>query len=230
MNERVPPKLLAIGDFGGFAKYVGKARRARDAKQRWRLMQVADRLYQSDVRLLERLQIQIYQPLIRNIEFVPRNKLSHSQRHSVLRPTREKLEPFFPGYIFLSFEEDDQRWREVFKMVRISGLVCAGGRAVEVPIELIEGLRAQEVDGAVPDETELEVLLSFLPGDKVFIVDGPFAGFPAEVEVSTDVEVKKGSDLTLDQLDESFRVGLLIDILGRRTRVDLPVAQIERMI
>ncbi|CUT12520.1 Transcription antitermination protein NusG [Bradyrhizobium sp.] len=227
MNEPKQPVLLAIGDFAGFVEYVGK-RRTKDQKQRWRLMQVPDRLYRSDMRLLEKLQVEIYQPLVRSIVFVPRDKLSHSQRRSVLRPTREKVEPFFPGYIFLTFPEDDERWREVFRMVRITGLVCAGGRPVEVKTEMIESIRAREIDGAVPSSTRLAEL-SFEIGENVRITDGPFAGFSAVVEDIADLSQAKLGDLTIDQLDESVRVGLLVSLFGRSSRVNLPAAQVEKV-
>ncbi|MDA9521648.1 hypothetical protein XI06_15180 [Bradyrhizobium sp. CCBAU 11434] len=227
MNEPKEPVLLAIGDFAGFVEYVGK-RRTKDQKQRWRLMQVPDRLYKSDMRLLEKMQVEIYQPLVRSLVFVPRNKLSHSQRRNALRPTREKVEPFFPGYIFLTFPEDDDRWREVFKMVRITGLVCAGGRPVEVKTEMIESIRAREIDGAVPS-TEKLADFAFEIGETVRIADGPFAGFSAVVEDLSGLSEAKLGDLTLDQLDESVRVGLLMSLFGRSSRINLPAAQIEKV-
>lgn len=228
MNEPKQPVLLAIGDFAGFVEYVGKRRQAKDQKKRWRLMQVPDRLYKRDVDLLEKLQVEIYQPLVRSIVFVPRSRLSHSQRRNALRPTREKVEPFFPGYIFLTFPEDDDRWREVFRMVRITGLVCAGGRPVEVKTELIESIRAREIDGAVPSSDKL-AQFAFEIGETVRIADGPFTGFSAVVEDIAGLPKAKLGDLTLDQLDESVRVGLLMSLFGRSSRINLPAAQIEKV-
>lgn len=229
MNGSKDQPLLAIGDFAGFAEYVGKARRPKDENRRWRLMQVADRLFRSDVELLSRLQIEVYQPLMRSVVVVPRSKLSHSQRRNFVRPTREKIEPFFPGYIFLTFSENDQRWREVFKMVGISGLVCAGGRPVEVPLAMIDALRAREIDGAVPSKTRLAEL-KLVIGETVRVAEGPFASFSATVtELPKVLSAASLGDITLDQLDESMRVGLLVNIFGRQTPVSMSMSQIEKI-
>ena len=107
------------------------------------------------------MQIEIYRPLVRSIRLVPRDKLSHAQRRNEIRPMREKVEPFFPGYAFFSFSETDEHWREVFKMVGVRGLVCANNRPVDVPWDMIREIQAREVDGAVPSETKLSEFFVF---------------------------------------------------------------------
>jgi transcription antitermination factor NusG len=129
-------RLYSVGDFVGYVECVGKHRRQEPSEKKWRLMQVSDRLSSGDVRLLDRMQIEIYWPLMRSIRFVPRNKLSRAQRHNAIRPVSEKVEPFFPGYAFFSFSETDGHWREVFKMVGVRGLVCANNRPVDVPWDI----------------------------------------------------------------------------------------------
>lgn len=221
--------LYSIGDFAGFAEYVGKTPKQNASEKQWRLMQISDNLGSGDVRLLDRMQIEIYRPLVRSITFVPRSKLSHSQRRSVIRPMREKVEPFFPGYAFFSFSESDERWREVFKMVGVRGLVCANHRPVDVPWKMIQQIQAREVDGAVPTETKLAEF-TFLIGEQVRVVDGPFASFNGTItELPKGMEGAELGNVTLDELDESYRVKLLVDIFGRQTPVELELSQIDKL-
>lgn len=221
--------LYSVGDFAGFCEYVGKIASRRDSEKRWRLMQVGDGLGRRDVELLDRMQIQMYRPMQRSLKLVARKALSQAQRRNPVRPVREKVEQMFPGYAFLTFVETDDRWREVFKTVGIRGLVCAGGNPVEVPWTMIEQIRAQEVNGAIPSTTKLSAF-PFVIGEQVRIADGPFAGFNGIVEtVPRDVVGVDVGDLTLEQLDESFRVRLLVSMFGRSTPIEMGVSQIEKV-
>jgi transcription antitermination factor NusG len=160
---------------------------------------------------------------------VPRDKLSHAQRRNAIRPVRERVDPFFPGYAFFSFAEDDEHWREVFKMVGVRGLVCANNRPVDVPWDMIREIQAREVNGAVPSETKLSEF-SLLVGDRVRVTSGPFASFGGTImELPKRLEGVDLSTITLDELDESYRVHLLIDIFGRQTPVELPLSEIEKI-
>jgi transcription antitermination factor NusG len=142
---------------------------------------------------------------------------------------REKVEPFFPGYAFFSFSETDEHWREVFKMVGVRGLVCANNRPVDVPWDMIREIQAREVDGAVPSETKLSEF-SFLIGERVRVASGPFAGFGGTiVELPKGLEGVDLSTIMLAELDESYRVHLLVDIFGRQTPVQLPASEIEKI-
>jgi transcription antitermination factor NusG len=68
-----------------------------------------------------------------------------------------------------------------------------------------------------------------LIGERVRVASGPFASF-----TGTIVELPKGlegvdlSTITLDELDESYRVHLLVDIFGRQTPVELSASEIEK--
>lgn len=221
--------LYSVGDFAGYVECVGKARKQKASEKKWRLMQVSDGLGSGDVKLLDRMQIEIYRPLVRSIQFVPRDKLSHSQRRSAIRPMREKIAPFFPGYGFFHFSDSDERWREVFKMVGVRGLVCANNNPVDVPWSMIEEIQAREIDGAVPSTTKLSEF-PFLVGEHVRVADGPFASFSGPItDLPKGISEADLGNLTLDQLDESFRVHLLVDIFGRQTPIELSLSQIEKL-
>jgi len=214
-----------IGDFTGETK-------ADDKHRRYRLVQVSDSLDSINVNteLLRRLNIDLYRPLIRILKPVPRKKLSRAQRNLVFKPMREKIEPFFPGYAFVTFDEEDDRWREIFKMAHIRGLVCANNQPVEVPWQMIEEIRKREFEGAVPAETKL-MELPYILGETVRIANGAFRSFNGIVTHLPDVKgtVEDLANLTLDELDESYRVELLVDIFGRASPVTLSLADIDKL-
>lgn len=229
IRETQANKLYSIGDFAGFVEYVGGPRRQADSEKHWRLMQVDGGLSRSDGELLRRMQIEIYRPVTRSLKLIARKALSHAQRRSPIRPTREKIELLFPGYAFISFTETDERWREVFKMIGIKGLVCANHRPVDVPWQMIEQMQRSEIDGAIPSTTKLATF-PFLVGERVRIADGPFSSFSATVTKlpRTITEADLG-ELTIEELDESIRVKLLVDCFGRKTPIELGLSQIEKL-
>lgn len=219
--------LYSIGDFAGFCEYVGSARPQHHSEKRWRLMQISDGLSGRDLDLMNRMQIEMYRPLLRRMAFVPTNKLSKAQRNQPIRPLREKIEPFFPGYAFLTFSDSDDRWREVFKMVGVRGLVCANHNPVEVSWKMIEEIQAREIDGAVPSTTKL-IELPYILGERIRITKGAFASFPGAIGALPAVDEAQLGNMTIEELDESFKVKLLVDLFGRTNEINLPLSDIEK--
>jgi transcription termination/antitermination protein NusG len=225
-HERGP---YSIGDFVGFVEYIERPPVQQDSEKRWRLMQVDGGISRNDATLLRRMQIEIYRPVTRSMRLVARKALSQAQRRNPIKPVREKIELLFPGYAFLSFTETDERWREIFKLIGIRGLVCANNRPVEIPWKMIQQIQAQEVDGAIPSTTKLSAF-PFLVGEQVRLTDGPFALFRGTItDLPKEISDVDLGEMTLDQLDESFRVKLLVDIFGRQTPVELGLSQIEKL-
>lgn len=225
--------LYTVGDFVGFVEHIDRARKPEMSEQPWYLVQVSDghganSHAVANVDFLRRMQIDFYRPLMRRMKPVPKKKLSRSQRNQLVRPLREKIAPFFPGYAFLTFTETDDRWREVFKMSGIRGLVCANNRPVEVPWQMIKEIQEREIDGALPSATKL-FELPYLLGEYVRITSGPFASFTGQIERLPIVKEDVLSNMTIDDLDESHLVNLLVDIFGRPTPVALSLTDIEKM-
>jgi transcriptional antiterminator RfaH len=94
-------------------------------------------------------------------------------RHA--RKTIDALRPLFPGYVFLQ-PRRQQSLRPVASTLGIRALVCQGEVPCPVPRDLIEGLRAREVDGVIMRGSE-----EFRPGQTVVMAGGPFDGVIAEV-------------------------------------------------
>lgn len=135
-----------------------------------------------------------------------------NQDFAVFLPKREKVvrharkiekvrRPFFPGYLFVDLDIDRERWRSINSTVGVIRIVTQNDRPAPAPIGVIESIKAAcDGDDILRFHPDLRV------GQKVRVVDGPFADFVGE----------------LDQLADSERVRVLLDIMGGRTRVVLP--------
>ncbi|HSK29417.1 MAG TPA: transcription termination/antitermination NusG family protein [Candidatus Limnocylindria bacterium] len=111
------------------------------------------------------------------------------------------LAPLFPGYIFcrLDMEVSGKAARYC---PGVRDFLTFGSRVAEVGEEIIEALRERCPGGVA----EIDPVAA-KPGDVVRINEGPFAGFEAIFE-----QKLKGSE----------RVAVLLEILGRETRLVLP--------
>ncbi|WRH76562.1 MAG: transcriptional activator RfaH [Sphingobium sp.] len=105
----------------------------------------------------------------------------------------------FPGYLFVSFDPEIIRWRTVNSTIGVSRLVgLAEDKPAQVPLDLIAGLmrRCDPFGKLLPP-------LYLHGGDLVRVTNGPFAEFIGTVEHSGSNE----------------RIWILLDILGKNTRV-----------
>lgn len=136
--------------------------------------------------------------------YLPRFK--KLRRHA--RKVEEVLAPLFPRYLFLGMDIEVARWRSVNGTRGVSYLLMAENQPVEVPMKIIEGLKGKESpDGLVP----LDSLITFIKGDKVHVLEGPF----------------KDQRAIFETLDDEKRVQVLLTFLGRETRVSLPTYAVE---
>lgn len=108
------------------------------------------------------------------------------------------LRPLFPGYIFIAFDPSLGLWRKINSTNGVARLVSFGKCPTPVPGELVDGLmaRCDQVGKFLPTS-------AMAPGDSVRIARGPFADFIATVE----------------KLAPDNRVFVLLDLMGRKTRI-----------
>jgi transcription elongation factor/antiterminator RfaH len=133
--------------------------------------------------------------------FVPR--ILKSRRHA--RKFETIRAPLFPRYIFIALDLGRDRWRSVNGTLGVDRLLTRGGEPEPVPRGLVEQLTENaEADGVVRPSTTLKV------GDSIRVTAGPFAELLG----------------TLERLDDSDRVRVLLDILGGKIPVLLPGAVI----
>jgi transcriptional antiterminator NusG len=117
---------------------------------------------------------------------------------------------FFPGYVLVEMEMNDESWHLVKNTPRVTGFV--GGTATKpTPISAkeVEKILQQMQDGV--DKPRPKVL--FEPGEMVRVKDGPFTDFHGYVE---DVNYGKS------------KLRVAVTIFGRATPVELEFAQVEK--
>ncbi len=139
----------------------------------------------------------------------------------VLVPTEEVVEmragqkrrserKFFPGYVLVSMEMNEEAWQVVRNTPRVMGFI-GGTSDRPAPISQKEAdaiLNRIEDSGDKPKPKTL-----FEPGEMVRVTDGPFADFNGVVE-------------TVNY--EKSRLQVSVSIFGRSTPVELEFGQVEK--
>lgn len=120
---------------------------------------------------------------------------------------KEGDKKFYPGYILIEMELDDETWHIVKSTPRVTGFV-GGKNPVQIPLEEVEVIMQQIEKGPAP-----QVKTQFQKGDSLRIIDGPFSNFNGYVE---DVDMDHG------------RLRVMVSIFGRQTPVELNFFQVEK--
>lgn len=139
----------------------------------------------------------------------------------VLVPTEEVVEmkggqkrrsdrKFFPGYVLVEMEMNDETWHLVKEVPKVMGFI-GGTSDKPAPISQKEAntILSRVQEGV--DKPRPKIL--FEPGEMVRVVDGPFNDFNGTVE-------------TVDYEKNRLRVAVLI--FGRSTPVELNFHQVEK--
>ncbi len=116
---------------------------------------------------------------------------------------------FFPGYIFVNMELDDETWHVIKNTPKVTGFVGHATMPPEVSESEVRGITLQMQEGALKPKPKV----LFEAGEAVKVVDGPFQDFNGTVE---EVRPEKG------------KVRVLISIFGRATPVELDFVQVEK--
>ena len=117
---------------------------------------------------------------------------------------------FFPGYIFVNMELNDETWHVIKDTPKITGFVGHSTAPPEVPESEVRRRSTQQMEeGALRPKPKV----LFEVGEAVKVVDGPFQDFNGTVE---EVRPEKG------------KVRVLISIFGRATPVELDFVQVEK--
>lgn len=133
--------------------------------------------------------------------FLPRQETTKRVRGRFI----EQVQPLFPGYIFVAFRPEEKAWRAVNSTYGVTQLVSVGLEPSQVPGQLIQQLMLR-----CDDREHMSVAPDFAQGDAVVLTSGPFAEFAA----------------TVDAIDPDRRVWVLLDIMGRRTRITVDKSQL----
>ncbi len=120
---------------------------------------------------------------------------------------RESDRKFYPGYILVEMELDDETWYLIKNTLRVTGFV-GGTKPVAIPEEEVDVIIQQLEKGPAP-----VVKTHFEKGENVRITDGPFTNFVGYID---DVDMDHG------------RLKVMVSIFGRQTPVELSFAQAEK--
>ena len=120
---------------------------------------------------------------------------------------KDSIKPLFPRYVFVAIDLAKQRWRCINSTYGVKNIVSSGDKPIAVPDKIVQELRSREgSDGFINSIPKA----LFKKGDKVSIIDGPLYG-------------KTGN---FHQLNESQRVSILLELMGRTVSVSLGITSI----
>ena len=139
----------------------------------------------------------------------------------ILVPTEEVVEmkagskrsserKFFPGYVLVQMEMNDETWHFVKEVPKVLGFV-GGSSDKPAPISDAEAQHILQSVEEGADKPTPKIL--FEPGEVVRVIDGPFKDFSGVVE---KVNYEKN------------RLQVSVQILGRSTPVELDFVQVEK--
>lgn len=120
------------------------------------------------------------------------------------------LRKFFPGYILVQVDLDDEAWYKIRNIQGVTGFIGTKTK----PIPLLES----EVNLIIKQTEERKEKptpkVVFEKGDSVKIIEGPFINFSGTVE---EVNPDKG------------KIKVMVLIFGRATPVEMEYWQVERL-
>ena len=136
---------------------------------------------------------------------VPTHRVTEVKRGK--RVQRQKK--YFPGYVLIKSEMDNDMYHMIKNIKKVSGFLGSKGIPVPVSNKEIEKILGEIKDGVAQPKATIDYSI----GEKVQVIDGPFASFTGLVE---DVDEDKSK----------LKVSVLI--FGRATPVELDFNQVEK--
>jgi transcriptional antiterminator NusG len=117
---------------------------------------------------------------------------------------------FYPGYILVQMQMDDETWHIVNDTAKVTGFL--GGRETPTPISDEEANQILNRMEAGKDKPKPKFY--FETGDDVRVIDGPFTNFNGTVD---EVNPEKG------------KIKVMVSIFGRSTPVELDFVQVTKL-
>jgi transcriptional antiterminator NusG len=116
---------------------------------------------------------------------------------------------FFPGYLLVRMELDNETWHVVKNTPKVTGFVGD----MRNPPPVTDDEVARVTDRMTAGDASLKPVLQFERGEEVRVTDGPFASMMGSVE---EVIPARG------------KLRVLVSMFGRATAVELDFAQVEK--
>lgn len=140
----------------------------------------------------------------------------------VLVPTEEVVEniagkrrkserKFFPGYVLVEMEMNDDTWHLVRSIPRVMGFI---GGTPDKPAPISRREADLILNRLEESQDKPRPRTMFQPGEEVRVTEGPFADFNGTVE---EIDYEKS------------RIKVSVSIFGRATPVELEFGQVEKL-
>lgn len=137
---------------------------------------------------------------------IPTEKVSEVRAGKRTVSTRK----FFPGYVLVEMELDDDTWYLIKNTPGVSGFIGSGKK----PIPLRESEINQIIKQAEEKQEKPTPKVIFEKGEGVRVKEGPFINFSGIID---EVNPNKG------------KLKVMVSIFGRTTPVELEYWQVERI-
>ena len=121
----------------------------------------------------------------------------------------QRKKKYFPGYVLIKSEMDNNIYHMIKGIKKVSGFWGSKGMPSPVSDKEIEKILGQIKDGVTQQQSGVE----YSVGEKVQVIDGPFASFNGMVE---DID------------EDKLRLKVSVLIFGRPTPVELEYNQVEK--
>lgn len=125
---------------------------------------------------------------------------------------------FLPGYILVEMDLPDFGWKSVCAKIRkiqgVTGFVGSMAGSKPQPISSEEARAILQKAGELKAEKGFKPKQTFVTGESVRIIDGPFDTFTGNIE---DVNTEKG------------KLRVMVGIFGRSTPVEVDFTQVEKI-
>jgi transcriptional antiterminator NusG len=121
----------------------------------------------------------------------------------------QRKKKYFPGYVLIKSEMDKDLYHMIKNIKKVSGFLGSKGVPTPVSDKEIDKILGQIKDGVAQPKSVMEYSI----GEKVQVIDGPFASFTGLVE---DID------------EDKLRLKVSVSIFGRPTPVDLEYNQVEK--
>ena len=109
--------------------------------------------------------------------------------------------PLFPGYMFIRFNRAESKWHKINNTYGVSRLITFNSILRSIPTSFVDSLmKRYDLSGKLLPIQKLK------KGDQVTVLSGPFANFIASVE----------------KYEADQRIWILMDLMGRKTKIQTP--------
>ncbi len=143
------------------------------------------------------MQNYIFQVVVPTVEEI---EIKEGERRNVERC-------LYPGYILVQMIQTDDSWYVVRNTPGVTGFVGMGNKPIPLRADQVKGI-LHRMEAEAP-----QIRATFKPGQKVRIIEGPFADFIGVVE---------------DLDEERAKLHVLVSFFGRETPVELDFLQVEK--